>query len=243
MKKNTTELPWAEYAELGKTQLAVQKYIPAADLLTVERDNEQVWLLRKDGTPVLLPKEGITGWDDAIVRGLKKESPSDYLNGMVIKDETGLLLRKIKGEEIEWSIGLSARIVDFLVYGEKIWVATRKELIVLDEEGKLVERLDRKVLSLASGADGVWILLKGEKQLLQYNKDQIQTVRTEKSFGTTIDQFGGVGSLGVEQILWRRDEQGKLKPLFLREDNVLIEREEGGKTSFIVDLKAKSQTL
>ena len=241
--KEKTEVPWAEYASLGKTSLKVQKYLPATDLVSAHHDEKQVWLVRKDGTPVLLPKDGAGSFDSSIISGLKNGAQSYYLNGAIIEDETGLLLRKVEGTEIVWSTGFSEPIVNFAVQKDEIWVATKSELIVLGEKGQLLERLDKKVISLAAAENGVWILLQGQKQLLQYKKGKIQTIKTEQCFGQKIDQFGGVGGAGVEQVLWRKDSKGTLIPLFLREDNVLIGLEQGGKTSFIVELKLKPQIL
>lgn len=241
--KEKTEIPWAEYASFGKVDLKVQKYILATDLVGAHRDNKQVWLVRKDGTPVLLPKDGIASWDDSIISGLKNGSQSYYLNGAIIEDETGFLLRKVDGVEIIWSTGFPDQIVDFVVLDENIWVATKKELILLGENGQLQERLDKKVISLSTTEKGIWILMEGQKQLLQYEAGKIQVLESQKCFGMQIDQFGGVSGEGVEQILWRVDKTGVRQPLFLRNDKTLIGLDRQGNTSFMIGLNVKPQIL
>jgi hypothetical protein len=242
-KQEGSKRTWANLRSFSSSKLEVQRYLPVVDLLGAYSVQNQVWLLRKEGAPILLPEneKGLMGV--SLRSELKNGIRAVDLNGAIVVDNTGLLLRKVANDAVAWTLGFSSPIIELLVQDQYLWVAIEDELIVLDKNGAVLQRRKGDYLSLALGNSGVWGLMNGVKHLLRFKDGKIQISEEEKSLGLRIDQFGGVTGLGVEQILWRKDKDGNMRPLFLRSDNVLVSLDSKGEIDFLLKLEAKSKIL
>ena len=242
-KEDSSKKTWATYRHFSDATLELQRYLPVVDLVGAYSDQDQVWLLREEGAPVLLPEDEKGLLDVALRFELQNGTQAAELDGAIIVDKTGLLLRKLEDNAIAWTLGFSSRIVALLVQNHKIWVATEDELIVLDRNGAVLERRKGEYLSLAVSDSGVWALMNGRKDLLQFSNGKIKTLEENISLGRQIDQFGGVSGLGVEQILWRKDRYGKMQQLFLRSDRVLVSLDSEGQIGFLLKLESTAKIL
>jgi thiol-disulfide isomerase/thioredoxin len=129
----------------------------------------------------------------------KGHTATAWFDGPVSAGDYWLRAHGADGAE-RWFVTMPSRIVSMTVSGDKLWVATKKGLVVLDGSGRLSQRIDISARDLApDGAGGVWAVDGTER--IRLGQDGAVISRDAAEGGAVIAKDGTWAGAGIVDLI------------------------------------------
>jgi thiol-disulfide isomerase/thioredoxin len=228
-------------AAWSELESALSAFLPSSGARGVWASGSRSVLGIEGATPMIF--EGVPTSAEATVDGgpFDAERRVDWLNGPVATNPGQLVLRAWdEAGFARWMVTTPAPIVDLAVSGERLFVATRDELLVLDAEGAVVGRRAVSLLDLAGGEGGVWAI-DGERRLF-VPLDGPPEDRGEAAGASLIDASGGMATeIADDLVRGRFGPDGALRTVAAREDGLIIGLDGAGAPGFTWKLAQRAR--
>lgn len=230
-------------APLGKAwsggTATLTRFLPLRTVRDVWADSSRLVLGVQGAAPIVVAAEDVAGgWNGLPTPDVSEAARATggrvlWLGGPVAAEPGRPWLRGWDPDGAHrWLLTTPGLVEDLAVVGEQLWVTTATELLRLDADGALVDRLAVPSGRLAAGADGAWVLSHGQLSWLAAGATALEARRLAPD-GAAVAEGGLVATPVASELLRGRfGPDGAPRVVVVRDDGAIIALDGAGRPAF-----------